>query len=219
MKSRSLILSVGVALAAAAVLAGCGKTYYFDGRVLPPSKLVNRVAIAIQNPGIAVKGLIEIVDAFYDTRGGFNGTPASFSIAGFGGALPITIQNMPEEQLGAVYSAGDGTFNFIDYAGEKEEGGVGGLNGGSSSIFVTRNRFYAFAASQASNVFTVVNQSLGSSTPLSLPGVYRVSVNLGGSVALAFVQNSNLCILPAATFGRTNHLFLRRALHLAQSRR
>src|SRR5208282_584635 len=97
LKSRSLILSVGVALAAAAALAGCGKTYYFDGRVLPPSKLVNRVAIAIQNPGIAVKGLIEIVDAFYDVRAGFNGTPASFSIAGYGGALPITIQNMPEE--------------------------------------------------------------------------------------------------------------------------
>jgi len=47
LKNRSLFLSAGVALAAAAVLAGCGKTYYFDGRILPPSKLVNRVSIAI----------------------------------------------------------------------------------------------------------------------------------------------------------------------------
>jgi hypothetical protein len=196
LKSRSLILSVGVALAAAAVLAGCGKTYYFDGRVLPPSKLVNRVMIAIQNPGATNKGLLQIVDAFYDTRGGFNGTPTSFSIAGYSGALPITIQNMPEEQLGAVYGAGDGTYNLIDYAAEKAAGGVGGLNGSSSSVFITRNKFYAFAASQASNVLTVVNQSLGSSTPLSLPGAYRVSVNLGGSAALAFVQNSNYAYYP-----------------------
>jgi hypothetical protein len=196
LKNRSLFLSAGVALAAAAVLAGCGKTYYFDGRILPPSKLVNRVAIAIQNPGIATKGLIEIVDAFYDTRSGFNGTPASFSIAGFSGALPITIQNMPEEQLGAVYGAGDGSFTLIDYAAEKASGTVGGLNGSSSSIFITRNKYYAFAASQTSNVLTVVNQSLGSSTPLSLPGVYRVSVNPGGSAALAFVQNSNYAYYP-----------------------
>jgi len=196
LKNRSLILSVGVALAAAAALAGCGKTFYFGGRVLPPSKLSNRVVIAIQNPGISVKGVLEIVDAFYDTRGGFNGTPSSFSIAGFGGALPITIQNMPEEQLGAVYGSGDGSFTLIDYSAERDTGSVGGLNGGSSSVFITRNKFYAFAASQASNVLTVVNQSLGSSTPLSLPGVYRVSVNLGGSAALAFVQNSNYAYYP-----------------------
>lgn len=196
MKNRSLILSVGVALAAAAALSGCGKTFYFDGRVLPPSKLVNRVVIAIQNPGILTRGILEIVDAFYDTRGGFNGTPSGFSIAGYGGALPITIQNMPEEQLGAVYGAGDGSFTLIDYANERSTGNVSGLNGNSSSVFLTRNKVYAFAASQASNVFTVVNQANGSSTPLSLPGVYRVSVNLGGSVALAFVQNSNYAYYP-----------------------
>jgi hypothetical protein len=196
LKNRSLILSVGVALAAAAALSGCGKTFYFAGRVLPPSNLVNRVVIAIQNPGIGVKGVLEIVDAFYDTRGGFNGTPSSFSIAGFGGALPITIQNMPEEQFGAVYGAGDGSLGIIDYTGERLTGNVSGLNGNSSSVFLTRNKVYAFAASQASNVFTVANQGNGSSTPFSLPGVYRASVNLGGSVALAFVQNSNYAYYP-----------------------
>ena len=63
-------------MAAAAALAGCGNTYYFDGRVLPPSGLVNRVVIAIQNPGILSKGALEIVDAYYDERSGYNGTPA-----------------------------------------------------------------------------------------------------------------------------------------------
>ncbi len=180
----------------AAALAGCGTTYYFDGRVLPPSGLQNRVMIAIQNPGILVKGELEIVDAFYDTRSGYNGKPASFSISGFGGALPVTIQNMPEQELGGVYGSGDGTFSLINYGGEKTTGTVSGLNGMSSSIFITRSAAYVFAASQTSTVFTVVNQTLGSSIPLSLPGVYRVSVNPGGSVALAFVQNSNYAYYP-----------------------
>ena len=190
------MISASAALAVAAALAGCGTTYYFDGRVLPPSKLVNRVVIAIQNPGILSRGALEIVDAYYDTRSGFNGTPASFSIAGFGGALPITIQSMPEEQIGAVYGAGDGSFTLADYAGEKTTGTVSGLNGPSSSIFISRNRQWVFAASQAVHVFTVINQALGTSAALSLPGVYRTSVNPGGSVALAFVQNSNYAYYP-----------------------
>ncbi len=183
-------------MAAAAALAGCGTTNYFDGRVLPPSGLPYRVMIAIQNSNIVNRGALEIVDAYYDTRTGYSGTPPGFAIAGYNGALPITIQSMPEEQFGAVYGAGDGSLALIDYAQEKSPGSVGGLNGGSSSVFITRNKAYVFAASQASHVLTVVNQSVGSSTPLSLPGVYRVSVNPGGSVALAFVQNSNYAYYP-----------------------
>jgi hypothetical protein len=191
-------MSAGVALLVAAALAGCGKSYYFAGRVVPPSGLQNRVMIAIENPGTLSKGLLEIDDAFYDSRSGYNGKPTVFSIAGYGGALPISIQNMPEEQAGAVYGAGDGTFALINYEGEKTTtASVGGLNGLSSSIFVTRNLSYVFAASQTATVLTVVNQSgQGPSAALSLPGVYRVSVNPGGSVALAFVQNSNYAYYP-----------------------
>ena len=183
-------------MAAAVALAGCGTEYYFAGRVLPPSKLKNRVLIAIQNPGILARGSLEIVDAYYDERSAYNGTPGSFSLSGFGGAIPITIQNMPEEQAGAIYGSGDGSFTTADYQGEKTSGTASGLNGLSSSIFITRNRSYIFAASQAAHVFTAVNQTLGSSIGLSLPGVYRVSVNPGGSMALAFVQNSNYAYYP-----------------------
>jgi hypothetical protein len=190
-------MSAGVALVVAAALAGCGKTLYFAGRVLPPSGLQNRVMIAIQNPNPLNRGALEIVDAFYDTRTGFNGKPASFSIAGYGGALPISIQNMPEQQLGAVYGSGDGSLALINYQAEKTSTPtISGLNGMSPSVFITRNEAYAFAASQTSTVFTVINQGASSSTPLSLPGVYRVSVNPGGSIALAFVQNSNYVYYP-----------------------
>jgi len=196
LKKRSLWISACAALAAAVALAGCGTEYYFAGRVLPPSKLKNRVLIAIQNPGILAKGSLEIVDAYYDERSAYNGSPPSFSLSGFGGAIPITIQNMPEEQAGAIYGSADGSFTTADYQGEKTSGTASGLNGPSSSIFITRNRSYIFAASQAAHVFTAVNQTLGSSIGLSLPGVYRVSVNPGGSMALAFVQNSNYAYYP-----------------------
>jgi hypothetical protein len=196
LKKRSLLISATAAMAIAAALAGCGATTYFDGRVLPPSRLPNRILIAIQNPSVLQKGALQIVDAYYDIRSGYTGQPATFSLTGYSGALPITIQNMPEEQIGAVYGYGDGSLTIANYATEKTTGTVSGLNGLSSSIFITRNGSYAFAASQASHVLTVVNQAGNNSVALGLPGVYRVSVNSSGSLALAFVQNSNYVYYP-----------------------
>ena len=196
MKKRSFWISAAVALAVAAALAGCGSTTYFAGRQLPPSRLLNRVLIAVQNPSILAKGELDIVDAYYDIRSGYTGQPPAFELSGFGGAEPISIQNMPEEQLGAVYAAGDGSYTLANYASERTTGTVAHLNGPSSSIFITRSESYVFAASQQANVLTVINQTNGSSYPLNLPGVYRVSVNPGGTVALAFVQNSNYVYYP-----------------------
>ena len=84
-----------------------------------PQRLPNRVLIAIQNPSAFAKGALQIVDAYYDIRSGYNRQDRqSFSITGYSGALPITIQNMPEEQLGAVYGSGDGSFTSVNYAKE-----------------------------------------------------------------------------------------------------
>lgn len=196
MKKSRLWISAAAALAAAVVVAGCGTTNYVDGRQPPPSTLLNRVMIAVQNPSALSKGSLAIVDAYYDERSGYNGSPASFSIAGYGGNLPVSIQNMPEEQVGAVYASGDGSFALINYQGEKQSGSVGGLSGISSSIFITRNQAWAFAANQNTGVFTVVNVGANTGLSLGLPGVYRVSVNPGGTVALGFVQNSNYAYYP-----------------------
>jgi hypothetical protein len=179
------------ALTVAMALTGCGGTTYTDNRTLPPSGITNRVLIAVQNPSTLSKGALEIVDAYYDIRSSYNGATSSFWISGYGAALPSSIQNMPDEQFGAVYGSGDGSLTLINYQTEKTSGSISGLNGLSSSIFVTRNDKYVFAASNASEVLTVIDQTSGSSYPLSLPGVYRVSVNPSGTVALAFVQNSN----------------------------
>jgi hypothetical protein len=111
-------MSAVAALGFAVALAGCGGTTYFAGRSLPPSGLTNRVLVAIQNPNDLYKGALQILDAYYDTRSGYNAKPASFFITGYSGALPSTIQNMPEEQLGVVFGSGDGSLTMVNYAKE-----------------------------------------------------------------------------------------------------
>ena len=104
---------------------------------------------------------------------------------------PQTIQNMPEEQAGAVYGAGDGSFALLSYGQEKQTTTVS-LPGASSSVFISRDQRYVFAASQTAHTLTVQDRTLGTSYGLNLPNVYRVSINPSGSAALAFVQDSNL---------------------------
>lgn len=191
MKKSSLWLSAAGALLIAALLAGCGTTSYFAGRVLPPSGLKYRVVVAIQNPGALARGALTILDAYYDIRYKYNNDAVTFSVSGFSGALPLTIQNMPEQQIGSVFSAGDNSFVTANYQKEQAGAGINGINGTASSIFETRDQHYVFAASQAAHAISVIDNTASASTVLSLPGVYKVSVNPGGTVMVAFVQNAN----------------------------
>src|SRR5580704_17940255 len=152
--------------------------------------------IAVQNPSAFTKGALQIVDAYYDIRSSYNGKTPAFSVSGFSGSLPVSIQNMPEELLGAVYGSGDGSLTYVNYAKEATNGTQTGLNGVSSSVFTTSSQSFTFAASQGSHVFTVIDKTNNGTYALSLPGVYRVSVNPGGTVAMAFVQNSNYIYYP-----------------------
>jgi hypothetical protein len=199
LKKRSLLFCALAALVTAGVLAGCGNNYYFAGRVLPPSGIRNRVLIAVQNPSALSKGALAFVDAYYDIRQSYNDKIPAFSISGFSGALPSTIQSMPEEQVGAVYGSGDGSYTLINYAKESSAGAIATLSGTvgiSSQIFVSRSRNYVIAASQEAHVLTVIDAAHGKSYSLSLPGVYHVSMNPGGSVMMAFVENSNYAYFP-----------------------
>ena len=90
---RSLCACSAAALVAFSVLAGCGKNFYFAGRSLPPSGILNRVLIAVQNPGPLTKGTLEIVDAFYDIRHSFNNNTVSFTVGGYSGATMSVSSN------------------------------------------------------------------------------------------------------------------------------
>lgn len=178
---------VFVLCAVSLALAGCGKTYYFAGRTLPPSGLKNRVMVAVENP--AGSGSLLILDAYYDTRNSHDNSIASFSISSYSGSFPSTIQNLPEEQRGAVYSSGDGKLTLIDYANEKG-GSTANLNAGTStSVYMSRNLKYVIAANESSHYLTFLDN--GTAYNLNLPGVYKVSLNTSGTLALAFIQNTD----------------------------
>ncbi len=174
-------------------LSACGTSSYFGGRPLPASKVLNRVLIAVQNPSVLVKGSLQEVDGLYDIRHVYNGTTPLPSISSYSGALPLTIQNLPAEETGAVFNQGDGSFDVISYTSEsvttpKTASALGGI---ASSIFLTHDLNYIYAAQQQNHVMTVFDGATGTFF-LNIPGVYRVSVNPGGTIVLAFVQNSNL---------------------------
>jgi hypothetical protein len=190
LKKRSLLLAAAI-LCALSVLTACGKNYYFAGRNLPPSGVLNRVLVAVQNPSALSQGELLFDDAFYDIRHAYNNVTVNFSISGYSGKLPVSIQNMPEEQQGAVYSVGDGNLTIIDYSQEKVKSSLSSSNLGglAQSVFISKDLNYAYAAAQSAHSLTVYDH--GSTVSLNLPGVYRVSMNSGNTVVLAFVQNTN----------------------------
>lgn len=198
MKKRSLLRLLSninlaryalVPLTVTLLLAGCGQNFYFAGRVLPPSGLTNRVLIAIQNPSAFTTGALTFVDAFYDIRHAYNNINVTFSIGAASVNEPVSIQNMPEEQAGAVYSSGNGALSLINYATEKQANSLSGSP--AASIFISRNQQYVVSADQTAHFFVVQDRVISQSVGLNLPGVYRVSLNPSGTIGLAFVQNSD----------------------------
>ena len=166
----SLAVAAFVAVAVSFILIGCGKNFYFAGRTLPPSGLVQRVLVAVDNP----VGSLQFMDAFYDIRHPFNNPNGQFSIGGFSGANPVTIQNMPEEQEGLVYSSGDGSLAAISYAQEKLASSVISSGAISTSIFGAHKGVYYVAAEQNAHAMMVFDTTVGSQLLMNVPGINRI---------------------------------------------
>ncbi len=175
------------------VMSSCGKEFYVDARSLPPSGVLNRVLIAQQNPSA-----LPFVDAYYDIRHAYNASSGQFSIAGYSGKGPLSIENLPEQQMGAIYGEDDGSLALVSYAEEKLSTSIAIPGGLSSSvegspyngIFVTRDLNYVYAANPINHVVSVVDRTTGISETLDLPNAYGISVNPGGTVALIFIENA-----------------------------
>lgn len=193
---------VSISCALCLMLLACGKNYYIAGRTLPPSGILNRVMYAEQTPN-----MLPFVDGYYDVRHNIGDTIPQFSISGFNGSLPVTIQNMPAQQAGAVYNAGNGTLSLIDYSKEKFSASVTIPGGLSNSVFITHDMNYVYAANDANHVLSVVNRLTGGSYVLNLPGVYGISVNPAGTVVLAFVHNSTQAANQSTAGGTPNNGF------------
>ena len=167
-------------------LLGCGKNFYFAGRNLPPSGLTQRVLVAVDNPVPS----LQFMDAFYDIRHPINNPQGQFSISGFTGNNPATIQNLPEEQAGLVYSSGDGSLTAVNYAKESASGAL--IQGGpiATGILASRKLDYFAAADQNLHAL-VISDAAQHRVLLNVPGIFRVSVNTNATLVLGFVQNSN----------------------------
>lgn len=202
MKKRSSLYSFGVLIAVfiVCIVAGsCGKNYYFAGRNLPPSGVLNRVLVAEQTPSPFSTGSLPFMDAYYDIRHAHNAASGQFEINGYSGHLPLTIQNLPEEQAGAVYNAADGSLSLVSYGSEKVSATVTGSAVSSAEgspyngVFISRDLNYVYAANPSAHVITVINRSgsAASSVVLNIANAYGVSVNPGGTVALILIQNAD----------------------------
>ena len=80
MKKRSLAFQWLHCICAVSFLTACGKNFYFAGRILPPSGVLNRVMVAIQNPSALSKGTLQFDDALYDIRHSFNNKVPLFTL-------------------------------------------------------------------------------------------------------------------------------------------
>ncbi len=186
-------------ISALTLLAGCGsrpyKTtqYLLAGRPIPPSKLTQRVLVAIGNAGAINSASLEILDVARDIRFNVYQPNSTFSVSGFSGASnPVQIFNYPEQTLGELYSA-DGTVTTINYGTESSTGALlsPALPAPSSSIFVPSDLTFAFSAEETAGLFTVADRTAGANYTFSLPGAFRVASNPAHTVVLIMTRNNN----------------------------
>jgi hypothetical protein len=194
-RSFSALVASGILLATATLaLSGCGvvvlyKTpqYTYDGRPVPPSKLLERVLAAYSATGSS--GGLEILDGLRDLRGNVENTTKAFSISGYSEAEPTSIINFPEQTIGYVLSYNDGNLTAINYSKESQIAVAAKLGSQPASAAASQlGLAYAGAAQQAG---VLVFSTGGSTFDLNLPGVNKVVIDPGFSVVLAMVQNSN----------------------------
>jgi hypothetical protein len=165
--------------------------FTFGNRPVPPSKLANRVLVAVDSGGTV--GNLAILDGLRDIRGNIQNTIPSFSISGTAGDNPQFLLNFPSEVHGYVYSNGvDGAFNLINYSTEAASAS-GSTFLGATSIATAPQGGHIYAAVEAAGQLDIVDSTSTAGTyPLNIPNVYRVAVNTGDTVVLAMVRNSNV---------------------------
>ena len=181
-------------------LCSCGPQYYkfpqytFANRPIPPSKLANRVMVAVTADG--TNGGLTVLDGKRDIRGNIENTVRNFTITGTVGAYPSTILNFPEQVRGYVYSSTDGTLSNVNYGTEAATTAASpGLPSGtrSSSVAVSQDFLDIYAAQETTGQLLVSDANPPARTyALNLPGVYKVAINRGNTVILAMVRNSDL---------------------------
>ncbi|GGA59086.1 hypothetical protein GCM10011507_08080 [Edaphobacter acidisoli] len=205
MKNRSLFakslraqIFSGLLIAIAAVgLSSCHSAAYyyykfpqytFADRPIPPSKLAQRVMVAVTNAGI---GSLPILDGKRDIRSNVENTITSFQISGGVGGYPDLILNYPAEVHGYVYSSVKGDISVVDYSKETASAAPATFAAPSTSLAIPPSGAHFYSAEQSTGILGIYDATDGKAYALDIPNVYRVAVNTGDTVILAMVANSN----------------------------
>jgi hypothetical protein len=194
-KNRFFAQVLSGLLLATAVLAlsSCARILYhvpqnqFGGRTIPPSQLLQRVLVTYTSNGTG--GGAVMLDGLRDLRMNIQDTIPSFPIQGFSEALPATIFNFPEQQIGYVLNSTDGTLESINYGTEKVGSTVATFGAYSPSVAAAYDGSRFVGAVNGQGILEI---SSGSGVfSLNLPNVDKVAINQGNSIILAMVRNSN----------------------------
>jgi hypothetical protein len=205
LKSVSVARSATALLCATALalLTGCGYRPYkttenqFAGRAVPPSKLTQRVMVAISQAS-ALSGALQVLDAKRDIRSNVYVANSTTMITAFSGQA-MSIINYPEQTRGFVYSS-DGSVNTINYSTEAGLGPTATAAGLASSYFVPQDTQAVYTAVERNgsvfmssvNSASVTSASLGTSLAFAIPSVYRIVANPSHTVILFMLRNSNM---------------------------
>jgi hypothetical protein len=165
--------------------------FTFANRPVPPSKLANRVMVAVSTNGSS--GSLPILDSLRDIRSNIQNTIPFFSISGSVGTVPSLILNFPSEIHGYVYSTGsDGALSLVNY-GTETATASGSTFVGATSIATPPQGGHIYATIPTTGQLIIVDSTSTAGTyPLNIPNVYRVGVNTGDTVVLAMVRNSDI---------------------------
>jgi hypothetical protein len=165
--------------------------FTFANRPVPPSKLANRVLVAVSTNGSS--GTLPILDGLRDIRSNIENTIPSFAISGSVGTVPSLLLNFPSEVHGYVYSTGsDGALSLINYSTETATSS-GSSFVGATSIATPPQGGHIYATVPTTGQLIIVDSTSTAGTyPLNIPNVFSVAVNTGDTVVLAMVRNSNV---------------------------
>ncbi len=192
-------LSALLIAAATLGLTACGPYYYkfpvytFANRPIPPSKLAERVMISVGNVGAGgTGGALAIVDALRDIRSNVENTVTSFSVSGFSSGSPGMIFNFPEQTRGYVYAnGGNGSLTIVNYSTEATTGSAGSFPAQSTGLAIPTDFARYFSAEESTGQLVILDNTTSAAYALNLPNVYQVVANVGDTVALAMVRNSD----------------------------
>jgi hypothetical protein len=191
-------------------LAGCGSVPLTGGRPYPPDfdgYGYPRAMVAVQTSGTTTSGALQLIDVKHDTVNNQQDTVHNYSIKGFNGAYPLTIQDFPGSTEAYVYSNGtpptntNASFIPVDTATDSAGGAIpgvtlpapGGFPQGVGGVYISPDFQFVYAGSPETNggYFTVVRLVDDYITRIPEPAVGKISLSPGGQTVLFFANNAN----------------------------